>query len=157
LVRTCSHIPNPADDTGVAFTLERMTATVSRAPNAGRLDISFASDDAGFAAAMREAEALLTCTRIVMERVPVGALPSCAPRRQVIACNSAGLDRLAPFDWLRPEIRLLNHRGTRAKKVGEFALRALLMSASHIPHVATAEREERWVPRFGSVLAGRTV
>jgi phosphoglycerate dehydrogenase-like enzyme len=151
------HIQNPADDADFAFTPKQWTAAVSRAPNAGRLDISFASDHAGFAAAMREAEVLLTWTRIMKERVPVGALPSCAPRLQVIACNSAWLERLAPFDWLPPEILLLNNRGTHAKKAGEFALRALLMLASYIPHFATALRAARCAPRFGSVHAGRTV
>lgn len=151
------HIQNPADDTDFAFTPEQWAAAVSRASNPGRFDVSFASDDAGFAAAMREAEVLLTWTRIAKERFPVGVLPARAPRLKVIACNSAGLDRLAPFDWLPPEVTLLNNRGTHARKAGEFALMALLMLASHIPHFATAQRAERWEPRFGSVLAGRTV
>jgi phosphoglycerate dehydrogenase-like enzyme len=151
------HIQNPADAAAFAFTPEQWSAAVSRAPDAGCHEVSFASDDAGFASAMREAEVLLTWTRIVKERFPVGALPALAPRLKVIACNSAGLDRLAPFDWLPPEIMLLNNRGTHAQKAGEFALMALLMLASHIPHFASAQRAERWEPRFGSVLAGRTV
>lgn len=157
LARMRIHIQNPADDAAFTFTPEQWSAAVARAPNPGRLDVSFASDDAGFAAAMREAEVLLTWTRIVKERFPAGALPGLAPRLKVIACNSAGLDRLAPFDWLPPDVMLLNNRGTHAQKAGEFALMALLMLASHIPHFATAQRAERWAPRFGSVLAGRTL
>ncbi len=32
-----------------------------------------------------------------------------------------------------------------------------LVPASHMPRIATAQRVERWEPRFGSVLAGRTL
>ncbi|WP_439579223.1 D-2-hydroxyacid dehydrogenase [Elioraea sp.] len=151
------HVQNPAGDAVFAITPEHWSAAVARNPEPGRLDVSFASDDAGFASAIRHAEVLLTTTKIVKERFPAGALPGLAPRLRVIACNSAGLDRLAPFDWLPREITLLNNRGTHAGKAGEFALMSLLMLASHIPHFATAQRAERWEPRFGSVLAGRTV
>lgn len=157
LARMRIHIQNPAEPGPFAITPAQWSAALARNADAGRFDVSFASDDAGFAAAIRDAEVLLASTRIVKERFPVGALPGIAPRLTVIACTSAGLDRLAPFDWLPPEIMLLNNRGTHARKAGEFALMSLLMLASHIPHFASAQRAERWEPRFGAALADRTV
>jgi phosphoglycerate dehydrogenase-like enzyme len=151
------HIQNPTDDPTFAVTPAQWEAALARSPDPGTLSVSFAEDDAGFAAAMAEAEVLLTWTRIVRARFPAGALPAIAPRLKVIACTSAGLDRLAPFDWLPGGITLLNNRGTHAAKAGEFALMALLMLAAQIPLFTTQQREGRWAARFGSVLAGRTV
>jgi phosphoglycerate dehydrogenase-like enzyme len=151
------HVQNPAGDDSFAITPEQWSAVAARHPDLAGLSVSFADDDAGFEAAMRQAEVLLTWTKQVKARFPAGALPRVAPRLRVIACTSAGLDRLAPFDWLPPEVLLLNNRGTHAAKGGEFALMSLLMLASHIPHFATAQRAESWQPRFGSVLAGRSL
>lgn len=149
------HIQNPAGEQTFPVTPQQWQEALARNPGLPPLDISFAADDPGFAAAMREAEVLLTWTKEVKARFPPGALPAAAPRLRVIACTSAGLDRLAPFDWLPPGVALLNNRGTHAAKAGEFALMALLMLAAHMPEFADAQREARWAPRFGSVLAGR--
>ncbi|WP_270933789.1 NAD(P)-dependent oxidoreductase [Falsiroseomonas oryzae] len=151
------HVQNPPDDRLFAVTPAQWQAAVARGPALGRLDVSFAEDDAGFAAAMQDAEVLLTWTKVVKARFPPGALPHAAPHLRVVACTSAGLDRLAPFDWLPENVVLLNNRGTHAAKAGEFAIMALLMLASHMPRFATQQREGRWESRFGSVLAGRTV
>jgi phosphoglycerate dehydrogenase-like enzyme len=151
------HIQNPPGERLFAVTPAQWQAALSRATGASPFEVSFAEDDAGFAAAMRDAEVLLTWTKEVKTRFPLGALPGIAPRLKVIACTSAGLDRLAPFDWLPAEVLLLNNRGTHAAKAGEFALMALLMLAAQIPRIAAAQREERWDSRFGSVLAGRTL
>jgi phosphoglycerate dehydrogenase-like enzyme len=151
------HIQNPAGERLFPITSSQWQEALGRHPGLHDLQVSIAADDAGFAAAMREAEALLTWTKEVKARFPAGALPGAAPRLRIIACTSAGLDRLAPFDWLPPEVLLLNNRGTHAAKAGEFALMSLLMLASHMPRIEAAQRAERWEPRFGSVLAGRTL
>lgn len=151
------HIQNPPGETMFPVTPAQVAAALSRHPDLGSPKISFADDDAGFAAAIGQAEVLLTWTRVVHARFPVGVLPGLAPKLKVIACTSAGLDRLAPFDWLPPDVLLLNNRGTHAAKAGEFALMSLLMLACQIPHIASAQRAEKWQARFGSVLAGRSV
>lgn len=151
------HVQNPPGEALFAITPAQWAAAVARGPDLGPLQVSFAHDDAGFAQAIGEAEVVLTWTKEVRARFTGGALPAIAPRLRVLACTSAGLDRLAPFDWLPEGVLLLNNRGAHAAKAGEFALMALLMLASHIPRFTTAQREGRWAPRFGSVLAGRTV
>jgi phosphoglycerate dehydrogenase-like enzyme len=151
------HVQNYAEESLFAVTPAQVAAARARAPELTGLEVSFADDDAGFALAMRDAEVLLTFTKVVKARFQPGALPALAPKLKVIACTSAGLDRLAPFDWLPPEVLLLNNRGTHAAKAGEFAIMALLMLASRLPRIASNQRAEKWDPLFGSVLAGRTV
>lgn len=151
------HVQNPADETIFPITPEQWAAAVARAPDMADLQVSFAKDDAGFTAAMAEAEAIVTWTREVHGRFGQGQLPAAAPKLKMIFCTSAGLDRLAPFAWLPEQIALLNNRGTHAAKAGEFGIMALLMLANHIPYFAERQREAQWAPRFASVLAGRRV
>ncbi|NKC30236.1 D-2-hydroxyacid dehydrogenase [Falsiroseomonas selenitidurans] len=151
------HIQNPPGESLFPVTRAQWDAALARCPALGAPDVSFADDDAGFAAAIGEAEVLLTWTKVVRARFVDGGAAAMAPRLKVIACTSAGLDRLAPFDWLPEGVLLLNNRGTHSAKAGEFALMALLMLATHMPRFATAQRAERWAPRFASLLAGRTV
>ncbi|MXP61776.1 D-2-hydroxyacid dehydrogenase [Roseomonas sp. M0104] len=151
------HVQNPADEAIFPITPRQWSDAIARAPDMAGLQASFASDDTGYAQAMREAEVLVTWTRIVHERFPKGALPGVAPKLRMIFCTSAGLDRLAPFDWLPDDVLLLNNRGTHAAKAGEYGIMALLMLANNIPFFADRQREGQWQPRFASVLAGRTV
>ncbi|EFH13658.1 D-2-hydroxyacid dehydrogenase [Pseudoroseomonas cervicalis] len=151
------HVQNPADETVFPITEQQWQAAIARSPDMADLEVSFASDDEGFTRAMAEAEAIVTWTRVAHQRFPKGALPGLAPKLKLIFCTSAGLDKLAPFDFLPPGVALLNNRGTHAAKAGEFGIMALLMLANHIPAFAHDAREGRWAPRFGSVLAGRTV
>ncbi len=41
--------------------------------------------------------------------------------------QAAGVEHLAPFDWLPPGVTLTNNRGVHAQKAGEYGLMALLM------------------------------
>jgi phosphoglycerate dehydrogenase-like enzyme len=151
------HIQNPPDDPHFAVTEAQWEAAIARNPDMAGLQASFANEDAGFARAIPEAEVLLTWVRLLPERFPKGALPAAAPKLRVIACTSAGLDRLAPFDWLPDDVALLNNRGTHADKAGEFGIMAILMLQTRMPAFADAQREARWEPLFSSTLEGRTV
>jgi glyoxylate/hydroxypyruvate reductase A len=149
------HIQNPEAESIFPITPEQWAAALARNPDMAGLQPSFAHDDAGFAAAIGEAELLITWTKVVHARFGQGGLKELAPKLQTIFCTSAGLDRLAPFAWLPDDVALLNNRGTHAAKAGEFGLMALLMLANHIPFFAQAQQRGEWAPRFGSVLAGR--
>ncbi|WP_419900459.1 D-2-hydroxyacid dehydrogenase [Roseomonas sp. USHLN139] len=152
------HVQNPAGETVFPITSAQWQAAVARAPDMADLQVSFAHDEAGYAAAMQEATLLVTWTREVLARFGQGQLKAsraAAPKLQTIFCTSAGLDRLAPFAWLPDDVALLNNRGAHANKAGEFGIMALLMLANHIPYFAERQREARWAPRFASVLAGR--
>jgi glyoxylate/hydroxypyruvate reductase len=145
------HVQNPADDPLFHISPETWHAAAARAGDIGQgHEVSFADDAAGFAAAMAEAEAL------VGDKDAVRALMPCpAPRLRIVFLTSAGLDNLAPFDWLPPGTILLNNRGTHATKAGEFGIMALLMLASRIPQIMTNQRAGRWQKLWGTALAGR--
>ena len=128
-------------------------AAAARAPDvsAGH-EVSFGNDAAAFEAAAPEVEVLIAQTSALASRLPFSA-----PKLKMIYCTSAGLDPLAPFDWLPPEVALLNNRGTHAAKAGEYGIMALLMLASRLPRLLQAQRDRVWEPLHGSVLAGRHV
>ena len=81
--------------------------------------------------------------------------PCPAPHLKLLFLTNAGLDRLAPFDWLPPKVALMNNRGTHAAKAGEFGIMSVLMLANRIPAMATNQRAGRWQKLWGSVLSGR--
>ena len=150
------HIQNPPDEP-FAISRRQWDAALARSPDMAGLAMTMADDDAGFASGMGDAEILLAATKQVAQRLPPGALPGVAPGLRIVSCTSAGLDRLAPFNWLPDGVTLLNNSGAHADKAGEFGIMALLMLANHVPHFADNQKQGRWAPRFGSVLAGRTV
>jgi phosphoglycerate dehydrogenase-like enzyme len=151
------HIQNPENETLFPVTPAQWARAVARHPDMAGLEPSFADDDAGFQTAIGEAELLVTWTKVVHARFGKGGLKQLAPKLRTIFCTSAGLDRLAPFDWLPDDVALLNNRGTHGAKAGEFGLMALLMLANHIPAFAQAQGRGEWAPKFGSVLTGRKV
>ncbi|MBM3525528.1 MAG: D-2-hydroxyacid dehydrogenase, partial [Alphaproteobacteria bacterium] len=71
--------------------------------------------------------------------------------------TSAGLERLAPFEWLPPGCTLLNNSGTHGPKAGEWGLMAILMLANNMPLHATRQREKRWDKIYGTGIGGRTL
>jgi phosphoglycerate dehydrogenase-like enzyme len=151
------HIQNPADDPHFAVTEAQWQAAIARNPDMAGLQASFAKDDAGFAAALPEAEVLLAWARTLRQRFPVGALPGAAPKLKVIACTSAGVDGAAPFDWLPDSIAFLNNRGTHSDKAGEFGIMAILMLQTRMPAFAEQQRRGEWKPIHATTLEGARV
>ena len=99
---------------------------------------------------MQEAEALVTDASVIR-----ALFPCPAPRLRLIFLTNSGLDPLAPYDWLPPEVELLNNRGAHAAKSGEFAIMSILMLANRVPAMVTNQRQGVWRKLWGSVLAGR--
>lgn len=151
------HIQNPAGEELFPVTPAQWQAALARNPGQPAFDVSFADDEAGFHAAMPQAEVLLTWTKVIKARLTPGVLPGLAPRLKVIACTSAGLDRLQPFDWLPQGVALINNRGTHGVKAGEFAIMSLLMLGSRMPAILDNQRAATWDSIFSSALTGRTL
>ena len=147
------HVQSSPDNPRFVLSPAQWDAAAARAPDisAGH-DVTFGDTPEAFHAAIGDAEALVTQTAAA--ELVRGAN---APRLRLIYCTSAGLDRLAPFDWLAPGAQLMNNRGTHGLKAGEYGIMALLMLANGMPGFATAQRAGQWTPRHGSVLAGRRV
>ncbi len=145
------HVQNPADDPLGPVTPALWARVAARAgEDAAGHAVSFASDRAGYEAAIGETEALVTDKDVL-----AGLLPLRAPRLKLLFVANAGLDNLAPFDWLPPGVALLNNRGAHAAKAGEFGIMAVLMLANRVPEMVTHQRAERWQKLWGTVLAGR--
>ncbi len=146
------HVQNIAARAAPRVTAAEWREAVARAGFAADAEVTFADDAADFAAGVAEAEIL------VMPNAAVRAcFPADAPHLKVVFVTSAGVDGLAPFDWLPSRAVLVNNRGAHSVKAGEFAIMALLMLANQMPAHATAQRAGRWEPSHGSVLAGRRV
>jgi phosphoglycerate dehydrogenase-like enzyme len=145
------HIQNPTNDPLFEFSRAMWDDAVARAPNIGHgHTVSIGNTDADFTAAIRDAEALVCDVGVVRAKFPCAA-----PQLKLLFVTNAGLDRLAPFDWLPQGVALLNNRGTHATKSGEFAIMALLMLASRVPEMVTHQRAGRWQKLWGTVLGGQ--
>lgn len=147
------HIQNPPDDPLFAFDHAQWEEAARRNPDVGLgHEVSIASDREGFHAAAPEMEVLITWPGETRKW-----FPHPAPRLRMISYTSAGLDRLAPWEWLAPGVTILNNRGAHGAKAGEFALMAVLMLGNLMPRFATAQREQRWDDGRARVLRGRGV
>lgn len=151
------HVQNPTGETLFAITPAQWEAAVARGRVQGPMEVSFADDDAGFSEGVRDAEVLITWNREVVKRLPKGKLPLAAPALKVIALTSAGMDALQPFDWLPPEVAVLNNSGTHARKAGEFGIMAILMLETRFPAIAAQQAKGLWNPLYSSTLQDRTV
>lgn len=145
------HLQSHPDAHNFPLTRQEWDAAIARNPDIGTdHDVTFGDTEEAFRAAIGTAEALISQTAALARLVPFKA-----PRLRMVYCTSAGLDKLAPFDWLPPGVALLNNRGTHGEKAGEYGLMALLMLACRIPALVTAQRHGSWTPLHGSALAGR--
>lgn len=128
------------------------TAAIMRHESAAEpLDPGFGQDWAGLETALEDAEIL-----ICQAKPPEAAIRS-AKRLKWIMATSAGVESMAPFDWLPAGVRLTNNSGTHYPKTREFAGMALAMLHFRAPHLATAQRSHEWAPRFDGLIGGKTV
>ena len=127
------HLQNPIDDPLFDFSHPMWDAAAARAPDVGAGHaVSVGVTTADFAAAMTDAEALI-CDASVIKAY----FPHPAPNLKLLFVTNAGLDRLAPFDWLPAGVALMNNRGTHDVKSGEFGIMAVLMLANRVPAMVT--------------------
>ncbi len=149
------HIQNDPADPLFEITRAQWDEAADRAGEKGHA-VSFGDTPEAFAAAIPAAEALITAAHVVRHLLPAPA-PALRPALRIVFCTSAGLDRLAPFDWLPPDAEVWNNSGTHATKGAEFVLMALLMLACRLPEIGADQRAQRWEKKYGTVLAGRRV
>lgn len=145
------HVQNPPDDPDFGVTEAQWHEAAALAGEPSHA-VSFAATPDGYARARDEIELLIGSTP-TLRRLP----PLDAPRLRLVFVNAAGVDGLAPFDWLPPGVALLNNSGTHSPKAGEYIAMAALMLAARMPALADAQRSGRWTPLFSPTLAGRRV
>ncbi len=147
------HLHNPTNDPLFDFSLPMWEAAAARAPDIGaghHVTIGTTAED--FAHAMTGAEALICDAGVIKAHFPCHA-----PELRLLFVTNAGLDRLAPYDWLSQRVTLMNNRGTHAAKAGEFALMSILMLANRVPEMVTHQRAGRWHKLWGAAVGGRRV
>jgi phosphoglycerate dehydrogenase-like enzyme len=145
------HIQNPDDDPLFMFSHEMWDAAATRAGDIGRgHEITLGDTDEDFAAGMEDAEALVTEIGVIMRLFPCRA-----PKLRMIFLTNAGLDKIAPFDWLPPNVALLNNSGTHTVKAGEFGIMSVLMLANRVPQLVTNQRAGQWKKLWGGVVGSR--
>ncbi len=147
------HLQSPADDPLFDFSEAQWQAALARVSNpADDHNVTIGSTADDFTRAMADAEALICDASVIKARFPCPA-----PRLKLLFLTNAGLDRLAPFDWLPPDVILMNNRGVHAAKAGEFGIMSVLMLANRIPQMVTHQRAGQWRKLWGAVLAGQAI
>jgi glyoxylate/hydroxypyruvate reductase A len=145
------HIQNPNDDPYFLFSHDMWDEAAARAGDIGRgHEVTLGDTDEDFAAGMEDAEALVTEIGVIKRLFPCRA-----PRLRLIFLTNAGLDAIAPFDWLPRNVALLSNSGTHSVKAGEFGIMSVLMLANQIPALVTNQRAGRWKRLWGTTVGGR--
>ena len=146
------HIQKQPGDPMPAITPLHWREAASRAGDVGQgHEVSFGETAADLAAAIGEAEALITADTVVL-----GLRPGEAPRLRLVFLLHAGINALVPeAGRLPPGVTLLNNSGAHGDKAGEYVAMAVLMLANHLPRFIAQQSREVWDRRFASVLAGR--
>lgn len=145
------HIQNPNDDPLFLFSHEQWDAAAARAGDIGRgHEITLGDTDDDFAAGMEDAEALVTELGVMLRLFPCRA-----SKLRLIFVTSAGLEKLAPYDWLPSNVTLLNNSGVHAEKAGEFGIMAVLMLANRVPELVTNQRAGKWQKQWGALVGGK--
>lgn len=145
------HIHNdPADGVPPITHAEWVAARPRLAAGPARL--SLGSSAADYRAAAGEVEVLVGSPRGLRTLLPLDPA-----RLKIVACTWAGLDLLAPFDWLPRGVLLLNASGVHGTKAGEYVLMALLMLANRMPVHVRNQQARTWHPLYGVSVSGRHV
>ena len=140
------HVQNAPGDPDFAITPDMWAAADTT------VKLSFGDTAEAFIAGVAEADALVTTTGQLRTNFPCPA-----PRLKLIFCTSAGLDRLAPYEWLPPGVALLNNGGAHSRRAGEYAAMAVLMLAGHMPAMIASQAGQRWEKRYAASVSGKTL
>ncbi len=109
----------------------------------------FGSDPAQFRIHAPQVEVLVASPMGIRDLLPLAT-----PHLRLLFVTWAGLDRLAPYDWVPPGVIVLNNSGAHALKAAEYVVMGMLMLKNSMPALARAQAEHRWIPAVGRTLAG---
>jgi phosphoglycerate dehydrogenase-like enzyme len=141
----------PQDDAALTIDRAAIDAAIARAGGIPVDAIFLGSADPAMP------DALASATALVGSRLPTGLIRGHGAGLRLVQTINAGIDNLAPFDWLAPGTALCNASGIHAAKLQEWAGMVLLMLHGQMPYFATAQRNHAWSRRHSSLIAGKTV
>jgi phosphoglycerate dehydrogenase-like enzyme len=131
---------------------EHTRAALARAP-AGLPPIEFVFRDID---APDFLETLNSCIALVGWMIPIETIRRTRGALRLVQLSGAGVDHLAPFDWLPPGVCLCNASTIHGPKLQEWSVMVLLMLHAQMPHFITAQRAQLWSKRHSSMIAGTT-
>ena len=120
---------------------------------ARQVDVSIGRDFKRFDRSMRDVDVLVF---MGLDFKPKG-FADYARKLRWIQLTSAGVEHIAPFDWLPPRVAITNNSGVHAEKHGEFGITAVLMLNNNVPVMTTSQRTARWHTVFGTPIKGKTL
>jgi phosphoglycerate dehydrogenase-like enzyme len=118
---------------------------------AGRLRPTFAWDQEELRPALETAEILIGWEFARQD------LRGQAPHLRWIHLTGAGLEHVAPFDWVPEGVVITNNSGVHGPKAGEYAAMAILMLNNRIPFHVTNQARAHWQQVFPATVAGKTL
>jgi phosphoglycerate dehydrogenase-like enzyme len=140
-----------ADEAALQIDQHALAAAIARAAHPTAIEATIlTADDPAMAHALAQSNAM------VGWRLPTHLIAAHGGNLRLIQLVNAGIDNLAPFDWLPPGAALCNASGIHAARLQEWAMMALLMLHTQMPHFATAQRDHAWSRRLTPVIAGTT-
>jgi phosphoglycerate dehydrogenase-like enzyme len=80
-----------------------------------------------------------------------------APHLGWIHLTGAGLEHVAPFDWVPERVTITNNSGVHGPKAGEYAAMAILMLNHRIPTHVTNQARRHWHQLFPATVEGKTL
>ena len=133
-------------------TADRLAEALERNDDiASAVEVSVDWDTDRFDELMADAHGLVTWD------LPTERLSEVAPELRWIHIIGAGVEHLAPLDWLPEGVMLTNNAGVHAQKAGEYGLMAVLMLANRMPELAAAQRRHDYVEQFTTTVNGSTL
>ncbi len=145
--------PNTAEGEKVfTITQQRFDEASINHPDVTReLDLSIGWDTEQFEKHMATADVLVTWD------LPTEGLAKAAPNLKWIHIIGAGVEHLAPMDWLPTEVVLTNNKGVHAKKGGEFGIMSILMLHNHMPQIIQNQMAGKYDSLYSTPISGKTL
>lgn len=130
---------------------DRFAAACARHPDvAARIEAKFSVDCSAYAAEIADADVLIGWV------FPHRGLQADAKRLRWVHLTGAGVNHLAPFDWVPRGVRITNNRGVHAPKAAEFGALAALMLVQKIPQIASQQSRHDWRLTYSPSIVGLT-
>jgi phosphoglycerate dehydrogenase-like enzyme len=130
---------------------KRFAAACARHPDvAQRIEAKFSVDCSAYASEIADADVLIGWV------FPHRALRTDAKRLRWVHLTGAGVNHLAPFDWVPEGVRVTNNRGVHAPKAAEFGALAALMLVQRIPLIASQQANRDWRLTYSPSIVGLT-
>jgi glyoxylate/hydroxypyruvate reductase len=153
LPRTLNVLIENESTLGPVFEIDpdRFAAAQARHACVGdRIRVSFSTDCDRFGSEIGNADVLIGWN------FPYRELGDVAPRLRWVHLTGAGVNHLAPFDWIPPGVVVTNNRGVHASKAEEFGALAALMIVNRVPRIVTQQGRQEWNLLYSPSITGMT-